>query len=349
MTLRIAIQPDRVVHKNGKVQSYSERWLERAVEQGVAGDHFDAYRVGALVELSHYDGFMWRFPPDGDVIRFAHPFLNAVEQCLEKPVYPNWSTRWHMEDKIAQSYVLEAMGMLTPRTRIIWRYDEAIEYVRSAEYPLVLKLASGYQSKNVRLLQNVGEARYFIDKLFTTGLASLAYGPANRLREAGRSLRQLQGSLRSSARPSAPGNARHQGYVYLQEFIPGNEHDTRITVIGDRAFGFVRRNRENDFRASGSGDIDWDPERIDGRSVEIAFRIAARIGAQTVAIDTLERDGEVVVLELTLAFASWAVHGCPGHWRLLSRNSYETEWIPGHVRPEDAMFDDFITSVRGVA
>ena len=42
-------------------------------------------------------------------------------------------------------------------------------------------------------------------------------------------------------------------YVYFQKFLPNNKYDIRIVVIGDRAFGFIRYNRENDFRASGSG------------------------------------------------------------------------------------------------
>ena len=51
-------------------------------------------------------------------------------------------------------------------------------------------------------------------------------------------------------------------YLLVQEFLPGNGFDTRITVIGNRAFGFRRFNRPDDFRASGSGRIDWNPAAI---------------------------------------------------------------------------------------
>lgn len=47
-------------------------------------------------------------------------------------------------------------------------------------------------------------------------------------------------------------------YVYFQDFIPGNDFDTRVTIIGDRAFGFTRNVRPGDFRASGSGNVGYD-------------------------------------------------------------------------------------------
>ena len=35
MATRIAIHPDRMIHKNGEVQSYSDRWIEVARGMGV--------------------------------------------------------------------------------------------------------------------------------------------------------------------------------------------------------------------------------------------------------------------------------------------------------------------------
>ena len=43
-----------------------------------------------------------------------------------------------------------------------------------------------------------------------------------------------------------------KGYVYFQDFIPNNDTDTRIVVIGDKIIGERRGVRNGDFRASGS-------------------------------------------------------------------------------------------------
>jgi hypothetical protein len=120
-----------------------------------------------------------------------------------------------------------------------------------------------------------------------------------------------------------------------------------VTVIGDRAFAFRRLNRPNDFRASGSGRIDWDPAHIDEEAVRVAFRIARALGSQSIAVDILRRDGQPVVSEISYYYEGWAVAECPGHWRLL-RHQPQTvplEGVDGHARPEDAILDDFLTVV----
>src|ERR1041385_1478455 len=82
-----------------------------------------------------------------------------------------------------------------------------------------------------------------------------------------------------------PGLERHKNYVYFQKFLPGNNYDTRITVIGDRAFGFRRYTRDNDFRSSGSGRLDYDIRGIDEECLRVAFEISKKMGFQSMAYD----------------------------------------------------------------
>jgi hypothetical protein len=120
----------------------------------------------------------------------------------------------------------------------------------------------------------------------------------------------------------------------------------RITIIGHRAFAFRRFNRPGDFRASGSGRIDWNPESIDEDALRLAYKVARRLGAQTVAVDVLRRRGEPLIGELTLTYASWAVRDCPGHWTLDGTPKDGTlQWVDGSMRPEDAIFADFVAGI----
>ncbi len=61
--------------------------------------------------------------------------------------------------------------------------------------------------------------------------------------------------------------------------LPGNAFDTRITVIGERAFGFTQNVRPNDSRASGSRDIVYE-HGIDPECIRIGFSIAGRLEFQ---------------------------------------------------------------------
>jgi hypothetical protein len=214
---------------------------------------------------------------------------------------------------------------------------------------LVLKLSFGYQSGNVRLLNNFEDASYWIAQLFGPGVTGLR-PPAPAWREA---LHRARGALRHLRGASAVENLEYSelqhGYLYVQEFVPGNEYDIRVTVIGNRAFAFRRFNRPADFRASGSGRIDWDPRQIDEEGIRLAFRVARRLQTQSLAVDLLQHKGRKVLTEISYTYASWAVRDCPGHWVLDGDAADATgplSWIEGRMHPEDAIFDDFVARMR---
>src|SRR5699024_6023523 len=113
-------------------------------------------------------------------------------------------------------------------------------------------------------------------------------------------------------------------------------------------FAFRRFNRPGDFRASGSGRIDWDPDQISEDAIRLAWRVAYRLQAQTFGVDVLRHGTQPVISELTLTYASWAVRDCPGHWVLDGEpDSGRLEWQEGTVEPADAIFEDFIAHIRG--
>lgn len=342
MATRIAIQPDHVRHRNGEEQSFSARWMELAAANGIQVREVDVDAPDFFDRLAGCDGFMWRFGYDPLSLQQAKRLLPAVEHAMKIPVFPSWATAWHFEDKIAQHYVMQAAGIPTPLTRVWWNRGSALRFCESVKYPLVAKLASGIQSNNVRLLRNFDEARDLIDRIFGGGLVSLEQ-QRNFVR---RVLRHRMQGLRLLAGKPLPRGIQH-GYFYVQEFLPDNAFDTRVTVIGDRAFGFRRLNRPGDFRASGSGRIEWDPSRIDLETVRIAFRIARHLNTQSVAIDGLRRGDERVVGEISYTYASWAVRDCPGHWVLKGDPpTGSLTWVEGKLRPEDAIFADFMRAVE---
>ena len=133
-----------------------------------------------------------------------------------------------------------------------------------------------------------------------------------------------------------------KNYALFQEFISGNEFDTRMTVIGDRAFAFRRFNRPDDFRASGSGRIVYDAAAIDPRCIRAAFDAARKLGSQSMAFDFLFRGEpkEPVVCEISYGYADWAVERCSGHW------DSALNWHDGHLWPEAAHVEDFVRRIQ---
>ena len=188
----------------------------------------------------------------------------------------------------------------------------------------------------------------WLDRLFGLGVGNLEppsrpWSLRRRIRAAAKSL--LVGEpLREDERHPWP---LHRNYILFQEFLPGNDWDTRIVVIGNRAFGFRRFNRPNDFRASGSGLMGFDPAMIAPEFVRLTFLTAQRLRIQCCVTDGLWKEGQAVLGEISYTTISGVVHTCPGHWELEGDPATGIlHWVPGPMWPEEAQIEDFLTRLR---
>ncbi len=345
---RIAIQPDNQLLTSGRTQSFSDRWIEQLQHAGHQVRVVDAYQPDFFDQLDGCDGFMWWFAHLPSPGNFGKRLLPAIEHGLGMPVFPSWKTIWHFDDKLAQSYLLQAANIPMPQTWVFWRRAEALDFCEQAQYPLVIKLTSGIISENVRLLHNVAEAQYWIKRLFGSGIVTLERPNLRHPRSIATRLREALRLVLTGQPPKLGLRTDLQkGYLLVQEFLPNNDWDVRVTVIGNRAFAFRRFNRPDDFRASGSGLRDSDPAKISLNLVRLAFRVAQCLGTQSIAVDGLRRDGQNVITEISYYYEGWALHEeCPGHWELDGDpDTGQLHFVEGRVRPEDAILEDFLAAI----
>jgi len=344
---RIAIQPDEISLPHGRTQSFSNRWIELLPQWGHEPVVVDAEKRDFFDRVAACDGFMWTILQSVNSRHFGRRVLAALEHGMGIPVFPSWETIWHFDDKIGQDYLLRAANIPTPDTHVFWYRRDAVEFCRAAKYPLVLKLAAGIMSRNVTLARDFAEAEYWINRMFGAGVVSLEKPQIGGIRGARQRLRDAVRLLAKGIPPGVSPFAEVQrSYFFAQEFLAGNEFDHRVTVVGNRAFAFRRHNRPNDFRASGSGRIDWDQSKIDPAMVRLAFGAQRKLGAQSLAIDGLYRNGEPVVGEISYIYEGWAVAACPGHWELHGEpHDGRLDWVEGSVRPDDAILEDFLALV----
>ncbi len=344
--LIIGIHPD---HDWGG--SYSEKWTETLTAAGAEVRRLDLLRSDALDQTRGCDGIMWRWAHTPQDKQSARQILHVIEHELGIPVYPDTPTAWHYDEKVSQYYLLKAFKAPTPPTWVFWKREDALAWASDAPCPLVFKLSSGAGSSNVVKVCDVAEVVRLINLAFVWGIQpSYGFGiPIEGDHHRLRRLVGLFGRVRCGASyvmtgrlpPVHPLWWRPEfGYAYFQQFLPGNAYDTRITVIGNRAFGFRRYNRPDDFRASGSGLIDHDASKIDLRCVEQAFRISQQGRFQSMAYDFLYDRGKPVIGEISYTFADGAVHDCTGHWMP------DLTWVNGKMWPQQAQAVDFLRRVQ---
>ncbi len=338
--------PNFVIGIHDRPGSFSDRWFEYCQEHKIAFKRLDCLATDAIRKCHGLNAVLWHWASPRDQIVARH-IITALEARGVK-VFPDLATCWHYDDKIAQKYVLEAIEAPLVPTWVFTDRGEAMAWIAGANWPKVFKLRCGAGSRNVRLAQSRSEAETLCRTAFGRGfppdpqpLPSLRKG-LNTVRSPLQFWEKLKLTRTRLARATAfRRQFNQQGYIYFQEFLPGNAFDTRVTVIGHRAFAFIRRNRADDFRASGSGLLGYDAELVDKRCVETAFDVARGLRAQSLAFDFLfDSEHSPRICEISYCYVASAVHACPGHW------DRQLTWQPGHIWPQDAILEDLIAQIR---
>jgi glutathione synthase/RimK-type ligase-like ATP-grasp enzyme len=340
-SIKIAIH-----HRPG---SFSDRWIEYCEEKHISYKMVNCYDNDIIEQLKSFDVLLWHWhQADTKAILFARQLLLSVEN-MGITVFPNTNTCWHFDDKVGQKYMLESIGAPLVPSYVFYDKKEAMDWIEKTNFPKVFKLRGGAGSTNVHLIKNQSDARkkckiafgkgfkanagYFVD--FSTKMRK-----TYKKNDFGAKIRRLPLSIINIYLENRR-RGRERGYVYFQDFIENNKCDTRITVIGDRAFGFRRMVRKNDFKASGSGNIDYDISKVNTKCVAIAFEVAGKLKSQSMAFDFIEdENSNPLIIEVSYCYLASAVKACNGYW------DKDLKWHEGAMWPEDAIIEDVIAKTN---
>jgi len=188
-----------------------------------------------------------------------------VEQVGAK-VFPSLDLLWLYESKRKSRDWLNTNGYPHPKTDVFFTEKKALDFVRSAAFPLVLKTDQGAGSSGVFILRSQQAANNMIRKAFRRGIKLKNRGDHD----------------------------RHQGYVILQEYLPDCK-EWRLIRVGESYFCRLKK-KKGDFH-SGSNDIVWaePPSNLLDQTREISEQFEI----PNINVDFFETtEGEFVINEL---------------------------------------------------
>lgn len=294
-------------------------------------------------KIKTLDLFIFRWRHYDNDRNIAKTILPVIEYQLNVKVFPNQKTCWHFDDKIRQYYIFKSKSLPFIKCWIFWTKTDADKWVETAEYPVVFKLKGGAGSSNVVKIESKSQAKTIIGLMFGKGVQSGQLPVRNSTKSKDFKLNKVIRIIAKRLIKLFKGEdlsefwQKDKNYVLFQKYLPDNKFDTRITVIGNRAFGFRRMMRENDFRASGSGNINYDKDRIDMNCVKTAFKISAEMGFQSMAYDFLYNEkNEPEVCEISYTYQDKAVYTCSGYW------DKDLNWHEGHFWPQFCQLADLL-------
>jgi len=329
--------------------SFSDRWIPYCEKENIPYKIVNCYDSDIISQLNDCNGLMWHW-----TLSDYKPnlFARQLSLSLEKKgisIYPNVDTSWHYNDKLGQKYLLEAIDAPLVKSYAFYTKKEALDWLEKTTFPKVFKLRGGAGSVNVSLVKTKRKAKYLVNKAFGNGFSSInrIHRLENRIWvfRRDKNFSAFKKVLTGFARIFIPNEVERfshneKGYIYFQDFIPENNYDTRLFVVSNRCFGVRRFCRKNDFKASGSGVYDANPNNMNKKCVNIAFTVANKLGSQSIAFDFVLDGQNPKIIEISYCFPLGASDDCLGYW------DENLEWHEGIVNAEVLMIKDFIEKCK---
>jgi glutathione synthase/RimK-type ligase-like ATP-grasp enzyme len=323
-----------IIKYKDRFSAFENKYFEILNDNGIPLTTIDISSPSLISQLSGFSHVLFRWSHYDSDRQMALTLIPVMESLGIK-CFPGSATCWHYDDKIRQAYLLEAKGYPFTRSWVFWDRVAALAWLKEAAYPVVFKLKAGAGSTNVVLVRSCEQGAALVRKMFSTGVSSGLIPDEGNVRWIDKgiagAIRYPLGVIKRKllGREITPFWQKQKNYALFQRFLPGNEFDTRVTVIGGRAFAFRRFTRKEDFRASGSGLINYDMTAIDKRCIEIALKISREMSFQSMAYDFLfNENGAPEICEISYTYQDRAVHNCPGYW------DEQLSWHEGHFWPQ---------------
>ena len=352
--MHIAIHPDSFAG-----ESFSDHWITYFRKHEIETIKVDLRTPAGFNSATGAGGVMWRYGHNPQDKQSAGRILYTLENLYRVPTFPNQTLIWPFDEKTSQYYLLKALNAPIPDTWLFWDYGQALDFITTASYPLVFKLSSGASGSNVQRIETKEEAASLCWHMFHRGIFPRLWIPRNDSEEYDRLSNRIRARIvkiqealfraKDSARyflrnqyPPLPAHfwKAEFGYLYIQEYLPGNEFDTRVYVIGKHAAAVRRLNRPGDFRASGSNRPDFDQAAIDKRCIKIAYEISQRAGFSSMSYDFLFKSGQPVISEFGYTFGESLPVGCPGWYNA------DLTYTPGKRSPGELQAEAFLDKIQ---
>jgi glutathione synthase/RimK-type ligase-like ATP-grasp enzyme len=329
---------------------FTKRWVDYLTINNIEFNFVDCYSNNIIKDMKEYDILLWSWNlSEFESLNFAKELIYSLEK-MNKIVFPDFKTSFFYDNKIGQKYLLESIDAPFIKTYVFYKKKEAINWIEMTSFPKVFKLSGGAGALNVKLCKSKKEALKFTNIAFGKGFSQF-----DRVAWFKDKLSKFKSSpsklttfnlLKSFARLFVKTKkenlmSEEKGYIYFQEFIPNNTFDIRVVVINSKAFAFKRLCRDNDFRASGSGNILYEKSEIDERCIQIAFNTSKKLEVQSMAYDfVFDKNNEPLIVEISYHFASKASDNCVGYW------DDTLNWHETNINPQDMIIESLLEKLN---
>lgn len=260
-------------------------------------------------------------------------FIEDVIYDLEQrgiEVIPSYSCLIAHNNKVAMELLRSRSNLQEIKTihsKIFGTLEELKQGATELEYPVVVKTHAGAMSRGVAKADNKKELIKKAAKF------SKSYSLRHDLKELLRKVKYRSRYVQESC---------YRTKFIVQNLIKGLDNDWKVLVYGNRCYALRRDNRENDFRASGSGKFIFSKD-IPSGMLDFALKIRKHFNVPHISLDIAFDGIRFHLIEFQfIYFGTTTIEKSPHYFELL-----DGEWqvIKGKSNLEETYVDSIINYI----
>lgn len=217
--------------------------------------------------------------------------LYIIQNYLHIPIYPSWKELFFYENKRMYAYYCEANGIPCPKTHVLYRRKDALDYIDTATFPLVFKTNGGSGGSGVDVVRNKCKAKRLVNRIFGRINPRLTIGYIH------------WGKYHGIPMPKLGMAQKH--YVIIQEYVD-IKTEWRIFKIGD-TYGGYQRPMEHGHGSCELMKYGFPPKVL----LNLIKDFCEKEDVGSMSFDVLiDRDDQYYVTEMQTLYGSFSPHQC---------------------------------------
>lgn len=222
-------------------------------------------------------------------------------------------------------YSFADKSLSRPKSYVVGKYDDINVYTYDS-FPYVLKSSSGSGSNGVRLVRDQKEMIKLSKELSTSLYRDYHYSAwvDFKFSTVVWPFKRVVYWLRRRKLPKkAPMKKSRDNAVIIQKFIPDLSSDYKVLYYYGKYYVLNRKNRKNDFRASGSGQFDFPSQVKEIKDIlDYAEKAAREFDVPMMSLDIARNKKGCYLIEFqfvsfgpyTIQFADWHFERVGDRW-----------------------------------
>jgi len=218
------------------------------------------------------DAIFWHADSKEERYYIVTDRIYFIENFLNLPVFPDMNMYSTYGDKIKQNDIFKLHDIPTPKTFVTFKKDEALTFAKNTKYPFILKHPYGYGGWHVFKIDNLTQAKKFIEEIFSKKGHYVKYSTLKNI-------------------------------FYVQEFLKV-EKDLRVIVIGGKTFcAYWRQGQSGDWRhnVGQGGGVHF--EGVPKKALTMCEKITKKLNFHWMSYDLfIMPNGEIKLVEFSCNF-----------------------------------------------